>query len=213
VTSPEPFVFGTEPESKRHAPATLRNRDAILEVLRAILPASGVVLEIASGTGEHIVHFAGVLRQLTFQPSDPAPEALTSIVAWLQESRLENVLSPVCIDASAPDWPVTRADAILCINMVHISPWAATEGLFAAAASLLPADAPLYLYGPYREAGVPTAESNEAFDQSLKARDPQWGLRHVEDMTALATAHGFTLDQRIVMPANNLSLVFRKIAG
>jgi hypothetical protein len=191
----------------RHAPATARNRDAILAVLREILPVSGLVLEIASGTGEHVRYFAEALPGLDWQPSDPDPDALASIAAWTE--GIPNIQPPLQLDASAPDWPIMRADAMLCINMVHISPWVATEGLFAGAARLLECDAPLYLYGPYRRADVPTAPSNDAFDASLKARDPEWGLRDLEDVIALAERHEFCLDRLVEMPANNLSVVFR----
>ena len=192
----------------RHAPATARNRDPILAVLRDILPASGLILEIASGTGEHVRYFAEQLPGLDWQPTDPDPDALTSIAAW--SHGLANIRPPLRLNASAPDWPVAEADAILCINMVHISSWSATEGLFAGAARVLPPGAPLYLYGPYRRADVPTAPSNEAFDQSLKARDRAWGLRQMEDIAALANRTGFGFERLIEMPANNLSLVFRR---
>jgi SAM-dependent methyltransferase len=207
---PTPFVFEATGEAKRFAPATERNRDAIVAVLNDILPASGTLLEIASGTGEHIVHFAGDFPQLSWQPSDYDAAGLASIAAWSSESGLANILPPVQIDATSLDWPVGNADAILCINMIHIAPWAAAIGLFAGAGRLLPAGAPLYLYGPYREVDVPTAESNEAFDVSLKSRNLDWGLRQVEDVAALAAQNGFQLDHRLEMPANNLSLVFRK---
>ena len=191
-----------------HAPATARNRDPILAVLRDVLPASGLILEIASGTGEHVRYFAEKLPHLGWQPTDSDPDALASIAAWSES--LANIRPPLRLDASIADWPVTHADAILCINMVHISPWTATEGLFAGAARVLPPGAPLYLYGPYRRADVPTAPSNEAFDQSLKARDPAWGLRQLEDVTALASRTGFRFDRLVEMPANNVSLVFRR---
>jgi SAM-dependent methyltransferase len=211
--NPKPFLFDGHGEAKRFAPATERNRDAILSVLRPVLPERGTVLEIASGTGEHIVHFARHFRDLRWQPSDYDAAGLASIAAWSAESGLANILPPVQIDSSAADWPVAAADAILCINMVHITPWAATVGLFAGAARVLANGAPLYLYGPYREAAVPTAESNEAFDRSLKERNRDWGLRQVDDMVSLGAEHGFTLEQRTAMPANNLSLVFRRVAG
>ena len=168
-----------------HAPATLRNREAILAVLREMLPASGLVMEVASGTGEHVRFFAEALPELEWQPSDPDPTALGSIAAWAD--GVPNIRAPLPIDAAAAEWPIARADAILCINMVHISPWEATEGLLAGAARVLNEGAPLYLYGPYRRAGVPTAPSNEAFDASLKARDPAWGLRQLENIAALAS--------------------------
>jgi hypothetical protein len=210
VTDPQPFTLNTGPEAKRHAPATARNRDAIADMLSGILPATGTVLEIASGTGEHIVHFAGAFPQLLWQPSDHDALGLESISAWSAEAGLPNLLPPVLIDASAPDWPVARADALLCINMVHIAPWAATQGLMAGAGRLLPKGAPLILYGPYIVPGVETAASNLAFDANLRAQSPDWGLRDLTEVEALAAAHGLLLDQRIEMPANNLSLIFLK---
>lgn len=192
----------------RHAPATARNRDPILDVLRTILPKSGTVLEVASGTGEHVRHFAEALPQLDWQPSDPDPDALASIAAWTEGAA--NIRAPLRIDASSADWPIARADAILCINMIHISPWAATEGLFAGAARLLSPGAPLYLYGPYRRSGIPTAPSNEAFDASLKMRDSEWGLRDLDGIVALGDRNGLAFETLVEMPANNLSLVFRR---
>lgn len=192
-------------------PATLRNRDAILDVLRGVLPASGLVLEIASGSGEHIVHFARAFPDLTFQPSDPEDAALQSIKAWTQDTGLANVRPPVMLDALSNHWPVTAANAVLCINMIHIAPWQATEGLFHGAAKLLPGGAPLYLYGPYRRTDVVTAPSNEAFDASLKARNEEWGLRDLETVADLARAVGFSAPVITEMPANNLSVVFRRL--
>ena len=197
-------------DDRRSAPAALRNRDPILAVLREVLPAHGRVLEIASGTGEHVVHFARHLPNLVFQPSDPDAGARASVTAWIAESGLANVRAPLMLDAASPPWPVTAADAIVCINMIHISPWRSTEGLFAGAASVLPAGAPPALYGPYRRHGVPTAPSNEEFDASLRARDPAWGLRQLEDVAAHAEQSGFALDRVVEMPANNLTVVFRK---
>jgi SAM-dependent methyltransferase len=194
---------------KRHAPATARNRDPIAAVLRDVLPPRGLVLEVASGTGEHAVYFARRFPALDWQPSDPDPDALTSISAWIADEGLPNLREPVELDA-AGTWPVAQADAILCINMVHISPWAATLGLLDGSARTLPPGGPLYLYGPYRRAGITTAASNEAFDQSLKARDPEWGLRHLEEVTAEAKRRGFRLDRIVEMPANNLSVVLRR---
>lgn len=173
------------------------------------LPSAGTVLEVASGTGEHAVYFARRFPRLTWQPSDPDPDALGSIAAWAEEAGLGNLNAPVRIDARADEWPVAAADALLCINMVHISPWSATGGLIAGANRVLVPGAPLILYGPYREDGVPTAPSNEAFDLSLKARNPEWGLRLAEDVDALAQAHGFARTARYAMPANNLTLVYR----
>ena len=197
-------------DQRRHAPATERNREPILAILREILPERGTVLEVASGTGEHTIHFASALPGLIFQPSDPDLDALSSIRAWASAAKLNNVRPPLLLDAAASDWPLEAADAILCINMVHISPWEATVGLIAGAAGLLAPGAPLYLYGPYSRVGVPTAPSNEAFDQSLKARDPRWGLRELEEVTALADERGFALERVVDMPANNLSVVLRR---
>jgi SAM-dependent methyltransferase len=205
-----PFIFEETGEAKRFAPATARNRDAIAEVLAAVLPPSGRILEIASGTGEHLVHFAATFPALDWQPSDYDAAGVASIAAWSSEAGLPNILPPLRIDAATSSWPVGPVDAMLCINMVHIAPWAATKGLFEGAERLLSAGGILYLYGPYREANVATVESNEAFDVSLKDRNPDWGLRAVDDITSLALQHGLTLEKRVAMPANNLSLVFRK---
>lgn len=193
---------------RRHAPATLRNREPIAAVLADELPAIGLVLEVASGSGEHCAFFAERFPRLQWQPSDPDADALASIADWCAD--LPNVLSPLTLDAAEEAWPIGAADAILCINMVHISPWQATLGLMAGAGRLLAPGAPLFLYGPYRQRGVPTAESNEGFDVSLRTRNPVWGLRHVEDVSAAAVARGLTLDRIVAMPANNLSLVFRR---
>lgn len=198
---------------KRRAPATERNREPIAAVLREALPPSGTVLEVASGTGEHAAYFARLFPALSWRPSDPDPEALASIAAWREEAGLANLLEPVRLDAAADDWPVAAADAILCVNMVHISPWESTLGLLRGARRLLAPGAPLILYGPYRRAGLPTAPSNEAFDASLKARDPRWGLRQVEAVETEAGRQDFRLDRLFEMPANNLSLLFRKVGS
>jgi len=196
---------------KRHAPATERNREPIAAVLREVMPASGTLLEIASGTGEHAAYLALLFSDWLWQPTDPDPEALASIAAWREEAGAANLLAPVQLDASAPEaWPVDSADAILCVNMVHISPWAATVGLMRGAGRLLGAGAPLVLYGPYRRNGVETAASNEAFDLSLKARNPEWGLRELEVVAAEAEANGLVLERVVEMPANNLTVVFRR---
>jgi cyclopropane fatty-acyl-phospholipid synthase-like methyltransferase len=192
------------------APAVARNRDPILTVLREVLPAAGTVLEIASGTGEHAVHFAAALPHLTWQPTDPDAQARSSIAAHAAAAGLTNLLPPLELDASAPVWPVTRADALVSINMIHISPWRATQGLMAGAARVLPAGAPLYLYGPYRRHGQHTAPSNAAFDESLRARDPEWGVRDLNEVAALAAEHGLALQRSVAMPANNLSVIFRR---
>ncbi|MBA4747780.1 MAG: DUF938 domain-containing protein [Sphingopyxis sp.] len=195
---------------KRHAPATLRNRDAIAAVLAGELPPTGRVLEVASGSGEHVVHFAARFPDLEWQPSDPDGAALASIAAWTSETGCGNIRPPLLLDVSASDWSVDRADAILCINMVHISPWAATLGLMAGAAQLLAAGAPLILYGPFVEDDVPTAPSNAEFDASLRARDAAWGLRNTRDVSSAAMTSGLTLARRVAMPANNLMLVYRR---
>jgi SAM-dependent methyltransferase len=195
---------------KRHAPATERNRDAIAAVLREVLPERGLLLEVAAGTGEHAAYLAPLFPNLRWQPSDPDPEALTSIEAWQADAAADNLLPPVFLDAPSLTWPIDAADAILCINMVHISPWEATKGLMRGAARLLPAGGPLILYGPYRRAGVPTAPSNEAFDMSLKSRNPAWGLRDLEAVQAEASGQGLAFERLYEMPANNLTLVFRK---
>jgi hypothetical protein len=194
--------------ARRHAPATERNREPIAVVLADELPQRGLMLEIASGSGEHCAFFASRFPNLQWQPSDPEDAARASIAEWC--AGLPNVLPPLALDAAAEAWPIAAADAILCVNMVHISPWEATLGLMTGAGRLLAAGAPLILYGPYRQRDVPTAESNEAFDVSLKARDSRWGLRHVEDVSAAAAAHRLALQRMVPMPANNLSLVFRR---
>ena len=194
---------------KRHAPATERNRDPIAAVLREVLPPRGLVLEVASGTGEHAAYFARLFPALEWQPSDPDPGALNSIEAWGADARLPNLREPVELDA-AGTWPVVAADAVLCINMVHISPWRTTLGLLAGAGRLLPEGGPLILYGPYRRRDVPTAPSNEAFDQSLKARNPEWGLRELEVVIGAAEAEGLRLGRVFEMPANNITAVFRR---
>ena len=198
------------PDERLQYPATSRNRDAILEVLRGILPTKGLVLEIASGSGEHVIHFAQALPEFIFQPSDPEEAARKSIAAWVKDSGLNNVLGPIELDASSRAWPVQTADALLCINMIHIAPWRATEGLMREAGRILPSGAPLYLYGPYRQKDVETVASNEAFDASLKQRNSDWGLRNLEDVAALAKASGFSEPRVTQMPANNLSVVFRR---
>ena len=196
--------------AKQHAPATLRNREPILAVLREELPDRGRVLEIAAGTGEHAVFFAGAFPQIEWVPSDPSQTAIESIAAWREDYPGDNLAAPVMLDAAARDWPVDTADAVLCVNMIHISPWEASLGLFAGAARLLAKGAPLVLYGPYFEEGVEPAASNLDFDASLKARDPRWGIRQLREIDALAARSGFARTARHEMPANNLTLVYRR---
>ena len=201
------------PPGARSSPATARNRDPILEVLRTRLPDSGMVLEVAAGAGEHAVHLAGALPHLTWQPTDPDPEALASIAAWRDHAKLANLLEPMRLDAAdADNWPRDPIVAVVNINMIHISPWGATEGLMKGAARLLPTEGGLFLYGPFIERDVETAPSNLAFNDSLKSRDPAWGIRHLDEVTALAAGHGLRLAERIAMPANNLITVFRRVA-
>lgn len=196
---------------KKHAPAALRNRAPIAQVLARELPARGCVLEIASGSGEHAVFFAQEFPQLDWQPSDPDASAVASIEAYRSELEAENLREPIQLDASDPaSWGGREVDAIVCINMIHISPWAATEGLFAGAAQILGGrNLPLVTYGPYFEQAVETVPSNVAFDESLRSRNAQWGIRHVEDVDSLAQSHGFARSARYEMPANNLMLVYR----
>jgi hypothetical protein len=200
-----------EMDAKHHAPATLRNREPIRDVLARELPPSGTVLEIASGSGEHAVHFARAFPDATWQPSDASERALASIAAWRTEAALPNLLAPVALDVTSATWPIARADAIVCINLLHISPWDAAIGLFAGAARTLSAGALLYVYGPFRFSGAFTAPSNADFDRSLRDRDPQWGVRDLDDLVAVAQRHGFALRDTVAMPANNHSLLFRAI--
>jgi len=195
---------------KRHAPAAERNRDPILDVLERELPERGVVLEIASGTGQHAVHFAAALPGIVWQPSDIDPTALASIEGYRSGAALDNLRAPLELDAQRPTWPLERADAVVSINMLHISPWASARGLFAGAARLLPEGAPLILYGPFRFDGQFTAPSNEAFDASLKSRDPRWGVRDVQDLDALGGQVGLSRQCVVDLPANNHVLVFRR---
>jgi len=200
----------TPPPSALHFPATLRNRDPILAVLRDILPASGTILEIASGSGEHISYFAPYFKELTWQPTECDPTLLASITAHAAAVDASNIKPPLMLDVASHPWPIDAADAVLAINMIHIAPWSACLHLMAGAGAILLPDAPLYLYGPFLRDGGHTAPSNAAFDHSLRAQDPSWGLRDLDAVAAAATAEGLALDQIIEMPANNLSVVFRK---
>jgi Protein of unknown function (DUF938) len=213
----------TQSDLRQFAPATARNREPILTVLQQVLPPQGIVLEIASGTGEHAVFLAPPLFPRYWLPSDAAPEALDSIRAWQHHQPSERLLPAIALDMSQPDWlhtaqtaiaPLTSAGISLCaiinINMIHISPWSATLGLMAGAQALLPMGGILYLYGPYLQKGVPTAPSNEAFDASLRSRNPEWGIRQLEDVVIVAAEHGLRLRDTITMPANNLSVIFER---
>ncbi len=197
------------------SPATARNREPILEVLRRVLPADARVLELASGAGEHAVYFAAALPGVRWRPSDPDAAARASIAAWIDAEGAGNIAPPLAIDVSADDWGVTDEapfDAFVAINMIHISPWEATLGLMAGAGRLLRAGGVLFTYGPYMRDGRHTAPSNAGFDASLKARDSRWGVRDVADVVRAAGDNGLALDEIVEMPANNLSLVFTKRA-
>jgi hypothetical protein len=199
-------------DHRQYAPATIRNHDFILDVLRDVLPMTGVILEIASGSGEHVVHFARNFPSLAFQPSDPESDALRSISAWVEAADVANVRAPIVLDVSQSPWPIASAEGIICINMIHISPWDAAVGLIRGAAATLPPGSPLYLHGPYRRKGVATAPSNEAFDRNLRDRNPTWGLRDLEAVAAIAQSVGFSAPTVTEMPANNLSVVFRSLS-
>ena len=203
----------SEASPKRHAPATETNRAPLLAALRPLLPAGSTVLEVASGSGEHACFFAASLPEVTWQPSDRDPQDLASIEAYRAEAGLANLRAPVLLDAAAEVWPITRASAVLCVNMVHIAPWSACEGLVRGAARLLGEGGVLVLYGPYRITGEPFAASNEAFDASLRGRDPAWGVRRLDDVTALAEAAGLVREAVLPMPANNHVVVFRRGAA
>ncbi|MFL5356107.1 DUF938 domain-containing protein [Archangium sp.] len=198
---------------KQHAPSAERNREPLLPVLRELLPSRGTVLEVASGTGQHAVFFARAFPGCVWQPTDADPTARASIEAWCQEEGLPNVRPPLALDASASTWPVESADAVVCINMVHISPWEACQGLMRGAARVLPPGGPLILYGAYFIEGRPTAPSNLAFDASLRERNPAWGVRELGAVTAEARTHGLELDRVIDMPSNNFTVVFRQRGG
>ena len=197
-------------DQKLTSPSALRNRGPIADLLRDVLPKTGNVLEIASGSGEHVIHFANLFPKLVWQPSDPSPEARASIQQWVESEALTNVLPPLDIDASGQSWPVGRADAMIAINMVHISPWPAAQGLLAGAGKLLPTGGTLILYGPYRRQGQPLVPSNVEFDASLRARNPEWGIRLLEDVASLAGESGLALTSVTEMPANNLGVVFTR---
>ena len=200
------------PEGALASPAAARNREPILAVLRAHLPARGRVLEIAAGSGEHAVRFAGALPGLEWTPSDPSPGARASIAAWAGAADLPNLKPPLALDVlDEATWPQGSFAALVCINMIHISPWTATEGLMRLAGRVLPVGGLLATYGPYLEEGVPLAPSNAAFDESLRGRDPAWGLRDRDAVAAAAKAEGLALTRRVEMPAQNLMLLFRRV--
>ena len=197
-------------DARLYFSATVRNREPILDVLKRHLPSRGLALEVASGSGEHVVHLARAFPALAFQPSDPDPAHRASIDAWVAAVGLANIRAAIDLDATAECWPLEAADAVLCINMIHIAPWAAAEGLMRGAGRVLPPGGVLYLYGPYKRSGRHTAPSNATFDASLRAQDRAWGVRDLEAVADIASAQGFAAPVIVEMPANNLSLVFRK---
>lgn len=197
-------------DGKWFIPSAERNKGPILDVLARVLPKRGLVLEIASGTGQHVIHFARALSALAWQPSDPDAELRASIALRLEEEPLPNVKPPIEFDVTRLPWPLTAADAVVCINMVHVAPWSATLALFEGAKALLRAQRVLFLYGPYRRFGQHTSPSNAQFDSDLRAHNPDWGLRDVEAVSEVAARAGFALSEVVAMPANNLSLVFAR---
>jgi SAM-dependent methyltransferase len=202
-------MTGLRADGSLTAPAAARNRDPILAVLRRVLPARGTVLEIGSGTGEHAVYFAAGLPHLAWQPTDIDADALASISAHRRSAELPNLLPALALDAAAPVWPVARAEAVVAINLIHIAPWQAAKGLMAGTARVLAPGGVLYLYGPFKQDGRHAAPSNAAFDANLRACDPQWGVRDLREVAGLARRHGLDMVERVAMPANNLSVIFR----
>ena len=198
-------------DGRLRAPAAARNREPILEVLRRVLPAQGTVLEIGSGSGEHAVFFAAALPGVTWQPTEPDEMLRRSIVAWTRSSGAVNVKEPLALDVHQARWPVAAADAMLAVNVVHVSPWSAVPALFAGASRLLDTGRPLVLYGPWFRTGEPAAPGNVRFDATLRAHDPAWGVREVAAAAEVAATHGLRLDETVEMPANNLMLVFRRV--
>jgi Protein of unknown function (DUF938) len=200
------------PDARQYAPATERNREAILEVLLQVLPPTGTVLEVSSGTGEHAVFFASHLQPRKWLPSDPNPLAIASINAWKSHTKPENLYPPIAIDACQPNWELGNVEPIVAIaniNMIHIAPWEACLGLMAGAGRILPPGGILYLYGPFKLGGKPTAPSNAAFDESLREQDPCWGVRDLEEVVAVAKSQQLTLVKTVAMPANNLSVILQ----
>jgi len=187
-----------------------RNKDPILAVLARVLPRRGVVLEIASGTGQHILHFANALPGLAWQPSDRDPELRESIALRVKEQQLANVNRPIDLDVTRLPWPLQTADAVVCINMIHVAPWSATLALLEGTKALLPTQHVLFLYGPYRRFGQHTSRSNEQFDSDLRAHDPEWGVRDLEAVSEAAASSGFVLAEVVEMPANNFSVIFKR---
>ena len=200
-------------DARETAPSPERNKQPILEVLARVLPPRGLVLEIGSGTGQHVAHFAEALPHLTFQPSEMDVGRHASIAAWVGADNLSNVRPPLAIDVTKHPWPVVAADAVVCINVIHIAPWEAALALMAGAGTLLPVGGVLVTYGPYMRRGAHTSPSNEAFDASLRARNSAWGVRDIDALTEVAADAGLALEEVVPMPANNFTLVWRKSNG
>src|SRR3954470_11976058 len=198
---------------KWSTPSAERNKGPILDVLARVLPRRGLVLEIASGTGQHVVHFAKALPDITWQPSDPDGELRESIALRLREEPRANVNPPIDLDVARLPWPLQTADAVVAINMIHVAPWPATLALFEGAKPLLSPQAVLFLYGPYRRFGAHTSQGNAQFDLDLRAHSPDWGLRDLESVSDVAASAGFVLAETVEMPANNFSLIFRRCEG
>ena len=206
-----PWPIGEERGGgKIFAQSAERNKGPILEVLRRVLPATGLILEIGSGTGQHATHFARALPALQWQPTDLDPELRRSVEGWIRDEGLSNVRAPIALDVLDKPWPIDRADAIVCINMIHVAPWQSTLALFEGASAVKAST--VFLYGPYRRFGAHTAPSNEQFDASLKANDPTWGVRDLEAVEKVAADNGFELKDVVPMPANNFSVVFTRVA-
>ena len=199
-----------ESDPRLYYPHVARNREPILRVLKRVLPPRGLILELASGSGEHATYFAQMLPTLLWQPTDPDPRALASIAAYRTAANAPNLLSPLRLDATSQEWPVQRADALVCINMIHITPWVACQGLMAGAERTLRSGGVLYLYGPYQINGRHTAQSNQEFDAWLRTQNAQWGVWDIAEVTDLAQRRGFSLAETIPMPANNLSVIFER---
>jgi hypothetical protein len=199
-----------ETDPRLYYPHVARNREPILRVLKRVLPTRGLILELASGSGEHATYFAQMLPTLLWQPTDPDPRALASIAAHRTAANAPNLLSPLWLDAMSEEWPVQRADALVCINMIHITPWAACKGLMTGAERTLRSSGVLYLYGPYQINGRHTAQSNRDFDAWLRTQNAQWGVRDIAEVTKLAQRHRFSLAETVSMPANNLSVIFER---
>jgi SAM-dependent methyltransferase len=197
-------------DRRLYFPHVARNREPILDVLRRVLPRQGLALEIASGGGEHAAYFAQHLPGLRWQPTDAEPQMLESIAAHRAAAGAANLLAPLVLDVTAVQWPVERADALVCCNMIHIAPWAATEGLMAGAERTLSRGGLIYLYGPYKIDGRHTAPSNQEFDARLRGQNPLWGVRDLTEVSRLAERHGFARGETLAMPANNLSVIFRR---